>query len=108
MAEHTKEFPISKMARLMKVSESGYYRWLNTPASAQTRTNKELLAAIEQVWGKFYGSPRSQQVLIWQGWQVSRGRVARWMRRHGIRSPLRKKWVVTTDSKHNYPVRNIC
>lgn len=37
-------------------------------------------------------------------WHVSRGHVARLMRKHGIRSHLRKKWVVTTDSKHPYPV----
>jgi len=39
-----------------------------------------------------------------RGFKVSRARVARLMKRHGIRSVHAKRFLVTTDSKHNYPV----
>ena len=43
-------------------------------------------------------------VLRSEGIIVSRRRVARLMKEQNLRSIIRKKYVVTTDSKHNYPV----
>jgi transposase InsO family protein len=51
-----------------------------------------------------YGSPRVTMALLEEGIQVSRPRVARMMKQQNLRSIIRKKWVVTTDSRHNYPV----
>jgi transposase InsO family protein len=51
-----------------------------------------------------YGSPRIALALKGQGIQVSRNRVARVMKKEGLRSIIGKKFVVTTDSRHNYPV----
>lgn len=39
-----------------------------------------------------------------RGYDVSRPRVARLMKQHGIRAVHKKKFIVTTDSKHTYPV----
>ncbi|GIV35573.1 MAG: transposase [Chitinophagales bacterium] len=52
-----------------------------------------------------YGSPKITEELRLRGLQLSRPRVARLMRSEGIKSIVHKKFrVVTTDSKHNYPV----
>lgn len=107
MAQHSHIFPISKMAKLMKVSTGGYYRWLGHPPSRRSQTNKVLLEKIRHVWEKsqkVYGSPRIHNELVEQGCTISRAKVARLMRTHGITSQLRKKWVVTTDSNHNFPI----
>ena len=48
-----------------------------------------------------YGSPRITKELKANGFDVSRPRVARVMRKHGIRAVHAKKFMVTTDSKHN-------
>lgn len=39
-----------------------------------------------------------------EGFRVSRSRVARLMRKHGIRAQTKLKFKVTTDSDHDYPI----
>jgi putative transposase len=51
-----------------------------------------------------YGSPRIHLKLKQLGFRVSKNRVSAIMRKEGLRSVIRKKFVVTTDSRHNYPV----
>ena len=51
-----------------------------------------------------YGSPRITLRLKELGYQISQNRVAAIMKKEGLRSVIRKKFVVTTDSRHNYPV----
>lgn len=107
MADHNQIFPIEKMSAVFKVSRSGYYRWLSSPPSPRATTNQQLKGAIHRVWetsGRCYGSPRIHQQLLAEGWSVSRPRVARLMRKMGIASRIRRKWVATTDSKHPFPI----
>jgi len=95
------------MSKIFGVSASGYYRWLNRPPSKRARENMRLRESIRLVWVQskgIYGAPRIYQELLRRGWLASRPRVARLMRQMGIASRLRKKWVVTTDSRHSYPV----
>lgn len=103
MAQHRHEFPILKMSRVFEVSTSGYYRWLKAGPSPRTKENQALTLAITAHWkasGGSYGSPRIHQALLRGGWQVSRPRVARLMRKAGIASTIRPKWVCTTDAEH--------
>ncbi len=51
-----------------------------------------------------YGSPKITRKLQEQGHRVSKNRVARRMRDAGLRSKIRRKYKVTTDSKHKFPV----
>lgn len=52
-----------------------------------------------------YGSPKIMKQLMAMGWKVSRPRVARIMRKQGLRSIINKKFRgATTDSAHNYPI----
>ena len=51
-----------------------------------------------------YGSPRITMALRASNYMVSRPRVARLMKSENIRSRIKKRFVVTTDSKHTYPV----
>lgn len=107
MADHAQEFPISKMSQVFGVSRSGYYSWLGRGPSSRASQNKRLRAAIARVWEdskQMYGSPRIHRVLLGEGWQVSRQRIARLMRKMGIASRIRKKWILTTDSAHRWPV----
>lgn len=106
MYAHTHQFTIVQMSRVLEVSQSGYYKWLKRTPSQGEQSNQALLGAIKEVYERShgsYGSPRIHQQLLKQGWSVSRPRVARLMRKHAIRSKIRVKWVVTTDSRHHYP-----
>jgi len=96
------------MCRVLGVSRSGYYRWVNPQPSAREVANGELLAEIQQLYHQSqgrYGSPKITKKLHAMGYSVSRQRVARLMRRAQLTSIIHKKYrVVTTDSTHGYPV----
>jgi len=95
------------MSEVFNVSRSGYYSWMNRGPSDRAKENQRLLRRIKQIWldsGKSYGSPRIHQQLLREGEAASRPRVARLMKKEGLQSQIRPKWVTTTDSKHTLPV----
>lgn len=95
------------MCRVFRVSNSGFYYWLNHPKGKRQVDSTWLLEEISKIHQeskKIYGSPRIAAKLAKKGIQASRPRVARAMRKAGIQSIIRKKWVNTTDSDHVYPV----
>jgi len=107
MAEHKHQFPILKMSKVFNVSTSGFYRWLKAKPSPRTKENQALNVAIAKHWKasyRSYGAPRIHQALLRQGWRVSRPRVARLMRKAGIASHIRPKWIATTNSEHSQPI----
>lgn len=53
---------------------------------------------------QIYGSPRVTQALKRKHTQVSMSYVARLMNKLNLRSKIRKKYKVTTDSNHSYQV----
>lgn len=107
MNDYRMEFPVGKMCKVFKVSKSAYWRWRNYNPSNRDRENRLLLFEIRRIHQEnkaSYGSPRITKELKARGFDVSRPRVARLMKKNGIRAVHAKKFVVTTDSKHNYPV----
>jgi putative transposase len=89
----------------MKVSECGYYAWLKRKPSKRACRRESLVREIRRVYQRSrqrYGSPRITRDLHHEGIKISRPTVAKLMRNHGIRSIVKKKYRVTTDSSHNY------
>ncbi|QXW18281.1 IS3 family transposase [Comamonas aquatica] len=62
-----------------------------------------ILAIHAQVKGD-YDWPRMQKQLKAQGLRIGKERVRKLMAEHGIRVKTKRKFVVTTDSKHSLPV----
>jgi putative transposase len=100
----------------LDVSESGYYDWLRRQAqepgsrARQEATLTRQIADLHRQSGKAYGSPRIHAALKAQGVRCSKHRVARLMRKAGIRSLRARKVrrVKTTNSNHGLPVsRNL-
>ena len=95
------------MCKVFRISNSGFYYWLKHPQGKRLAEQNAVLAEIREAHqdskGR-YGSPRITVELIKKGILVSRPRVARLMRKWDIRSIVRKKWVQTTDSEHQYTV----
>jgi putative transposase len=105
--DHRKTFPVGLMCQTLEVGRSGFYTWLNRPESPRKQENRRLLMAIRvahQKSRKTYGSPRIHAELNDNGQACSRHRVARLMRQHGIVSKHKRKFRVTTNSSHSYPV----
>lgn len=107
MKDYQKEFPVGKMCKIFKVSKSGFYGMRHYIPSNRDNENRALLVEIRRIHEQSkatYGSPRITHELKSRGFNVSRPRVARLMKQSAIRAVHAKKFVVTTDSKHTYPV----
>ena len=95
------------MCKVLRVSRSSYYNWLTRNPSRQSIENLELSDRIKKIYElskRTYGSPRVTIKLLEEGFHVSRPRVARLMNKLGLKSIIRKKWIITTDSRHKYPI----
>lgn len=99
MKKYSKQFSIEKMAKLFKVSRSGYYAFLVRKESKRSVRNQQLveqIKTIHQESRKAYGSPRIHAELKARGENCSRKRIAKLMRKENISAKIRKKRVVTT------------
>ena len=88
------------MCRVLEVSTSGYYAWAKRPASKRAQEDAVLLRQIRTVHTasrESYGVVRVWRDLVeGQGIPVGRDRVARVMRRAGLRGITRRRFVTTT------------
>ena len=104
MRAHRAAFRLERMAKVLGVSKSGYYAWLQRPESNRVRERRILdvrvKAAFEASW-KRSGSVKIARALALQGEPCTRGRVTDAMRRQGLRSIVGRRFVVTTQGKHN-------
>lgn len=100
MKQYVHEFPVEKMAKIIGVSRSGYYRFLKAELSIRAQENKQLLdkiRLIHQASFETYGSPRIHAELRANGEICSRRRVARLMKHHGIMAKMAKRFKKTTQ-----------
>ena len=100
--------PVAKLCDVLEVAKSGYQVW-NTGKVVSPRIREELhlLLAIKVAHQRGRGtySPRKirdelADLGIWAGLN----RIKRLRKRHGIRCTHKRKFRVTTDSKHRLPV----
>lgn len=91
----------------MKVSRSGYYDWLDRPESGRNLENKELSKVVAEIFIKnrnIYGTRRIADQLAKRAIFISRNRVGKLMVLAGLFCKTKRKFKVTTDSKHNKPI----
>ncbi len=103
--DHAIEFPVEKMCEVLGVSRSGYYRWRKH--GQDQKQHDELNQQIQEIFdasGQTYGSPRITQALHQRQVSVSESTVARRMNALNIKVKAAKRYVVTTQSKHDEPV----
>ena len=105
---HQDEFPVALLCKVLEVSRSGYYAWIGRPLSCRAKRRQALSEAIRQAHAESrntYGSPRVQRELIARGFPCSENTIAKLMRVDGIRSKVKRRFVVrTTDSNHELPI----
>ena len=103
--QEQKKAATTRLCRLFGVSRSGYYaarRGLLQPAKACPVAAS--LKALFMTSGRTYGSRRLQAGLKAQGFNHGRYRVRQLMTKHQLRPIWKRKFVHTTDSKHDLPV----
>ncbi len=90
-AEKT-NYPVSLLCRVLRVSRSGYYDWRDRPLSKRARDNESLSEKIREIHHRsrgIYGYPRVHAELRTLGVRCNRKRVARLMRKDGLRGCMR-------------------
>jgi len=105
--DHRSDFTVVKMCRALRLARSGYYTWTQLSESSREQENKSLLTKIMCIYKKHsgrYGSPRITDELHDEGFSCSRPRVARLMQKSGIRAKIKRRFKITTQSKHKYPI----
>lgn len=100
-------FPVVTLCRVLTVKRGSYYAWRSRPESQRNKDNKiltEKIKAIHEQSRGTYGSPRIHAALNKKGDACGVNRVARLMSEEQLKASKRKKYVVTTDSRHRLPV----
>ena len=100
-----KAVAVDQACRVLDVSRSGYYavrrRSLALPAVCEASVQ---LKAAFAASGGAYGSRRLLAAVASRGIVMGRYRVRSLMRKHGLRSTWKRKFVHTTDSRHALPI----
>ena len=109
MLAEKSNFSIVRMVRLLAVSRSGYYAWIDrapSPAAIRRVHIEQKVAYFHGDSDEVYGSPRILADLRADGEIISRKTVAATMRRLGLIGICPKKWKITTiiDHTNAYPV----
>ncbi len=107
--DHRFEFTMKKMCQVLSVSMSGFYHWINRIPSIRASENERLKDRILELFSEHKGMAGSPMITADlhddpEFCDVGENRVARLMKEMGLKCKTLKKFVVTTDSKHNEPV----
>ena len=95
------------MVKQLGISRSGFHAWKKRMNSERKTKERELTQTIREIHRasrETYGSPRVFKQLKLQGVAVSRSRIERLMKKEEIRGKARRKFKVTTQSDHKFPV----
>lgn len=96
------------MCKCMKVSRNAYYNWEKTKGQIVEKESrillKERIRLIFHQSRQIYGSYRIQKMLEREKLCYSRSYVAILMREMSLKSVLRRKYVITTDSNHSFRI----
>ena len=97
-------FPVKQSCRVLAVSRSGYYEAQRRSAKPVLCKDSVHLKAAFAASHQSYGSRRLVTAMKNQGIEIGRYRVRSLMRRAALKPVWKRKFVHTTDSKHDLPI----
>jgi transposase InsO family protein len=109
----SRRFPVAISCDVLEVSASGYFTWCsredarNRQGPARRLSDEAVLAHMRAIHAEVkgeYGWPRMHKELLARGIRVGKERVRRLMQQHGLRARAKRRFVITTDSRHALPV----
>jgi putative transposase len=98
---------VALLCRVLEVTTSGYYAWFKRPLTIRQREEIRLeleIRAAHKRTRQTYGPERLQRDLADNGVVVGVHRIKRIRRKLGLRCRQKRKFKVTTDSRHSLPV----
>ncbi len=99
--------PIPILCRVLKVSESGYYAWLNRKPPKRQQKDAKLKIEIQAARKRTRctcGVERLQKDMSDNGVSAGVSRIRKLRKELGIKCKQTKKYKATTDSEHKLPV----
>lgn len=100
-------YPVSVLCRVMGVSRSGFYRYQQHFERPRPNGDHELHENVKEIFAcsnGTYGSRRMSRALRALGYNIGRYGARSVMRKLGLRVLPTKRFKVTTNSRHDYPV----
>ena len=105
--DQANDYPVNMLCWLLSVQRSSYYDWRGRPGKvippeelALRRRLKALFAASRDS----LGSRTMTENLRLEGFEIGRDKTRRLMKKLQLKVKQKRKYKVTTDSKHNFPV----
>ena len=105
--QEKKAYPVTILCKVMEISRSRFYDYvhrLQSPDDPEETALKARISAIFKEHRSQYGSRRVLKQLKAEGHQIGRYKVRRLMRELGLKAKSPKRYKVTTDSRHSFPV----
>ena len=100
----TEAIPVQQSCRVLDVSRSGYYEARRRAAKPVVCKTSVHLKAAFLASQQSYGSRRLVTAMADAGFRIGRYKVRRLMRQAALKPVWKRKFVHTTDSKHDLPV----
>ena len=100
MWKHRNEYSIARMAKVLGVSESGYYRWLSRKPSKRAEEDLVLIEEIAEIFyasHRVFGSRKITSIMRSRGRMINHKRVERLMSEYCMKSRVCKQYNSFTE-----------
>lgn len=101
------EYDITLMCEVIGVGRTSYYDWLKSQPSPRDLEDQKLAMQIKEIFmnsRNTYGTRRIRKMLMRLDITISRKRISRLMKKHDLCCKTKRKFKITTDSNHPYPI----
>ena len=95
------------MCKILEVSKTAYYDWLDRPPSALEIENEHLTLLITDIFEgqrRGCGTRTIKKALSRKNYHTSRRRIGKLMKKENLVCKTKKKFKATTNSKHDNPI----
>ena len=104
---YAEDYPVNMMCRLLNVHRSAYYEWRKQPCKvipAQELALRRRMKALFAASRESLGSRMMMENLRTEGFTIGRERTRNLMKSLNLKVKYKRKFKITTDSKHKFPV----
>ncbi|WP_444930134.1 IS3 family transposase [Microbulbifer sp. SSSA002] len=105
--EQKSSFPVRMLCRVMQVKKSSYYDWCHRSDSSIDSQTWQLCHRLKALFAESrqsLGSRRLMKLLRREGFKIGRYRARKLMKKLGLAVKRKKRFALTTDSKHQLPI----
>jgi putative transposase len=104
--ENSGKYNTRLLCRALDVTPSGYYAWRSRPASKRAQEEQALLPLIRAAVaeGRHTYGHRKVHALVEKEFTCGPRRIGRLMRENGLQPKQKRRYKVTTQSRHSLPI----